>query len=93
MVQNFKNVMHYVPQWIHALTSYIAFCSTAKKQIWLRPTCFKRCFLWPPCTADVDILFYFVAVVSFFLFSSCILIGRRLDVYHTSTHGVAFVRI
>ena len=27
------------------------------------------------------------------LFSSPNLSGRRLDVYHTSTHGVAFVRI
>ena len=29
----------------------------------------------------------------FFLFSSPNLSGRRLDVYHTSTHGVALVRI
>jgi len=29
----------------------------------------------------------------FFLFSSPNLRGRRLDVYHTSTHGVALVRI
>ena len=28
-----------------------------------------------------------------FLFSSPNLSGRRLDVYHTSTHGVALVRI
>jgi len=31
--------------------------------------------------------------LSFFLFSSPNLSGRRLDVYHTSTHGVALVRI
>jgi len=30
---------------------------------------------------------------SFLLFSSPNLSGRRLDVYHTSTHGVALVRI
>ena len=39
---------------------------------------------------------YFCPVVSFFLlsfFSSPNLSGRRLDVYHTSTHGVALVRI
>jgi len=30
---------------------------------------------------------------SFYLFSSPILSRRRLDVYHTSTHGVALVRI
>ena len=31
--------------------------------------------------------------LSFFFFSSPNLSGRRLDVYHTSTHGVALVRI
>jgi len=37
---------------------------------------------------------HFAAVVSIFLvFSSLSLSGRRLDVYHTSTHGVALLRI
>ena len=36
---------------------------------------------------------YFCPVVSFFLFSLPNLSGRRLDVYHTSTHGMALVRI
>ena len=37
---------------------------------------------------------YFRPVSFFFLlFSSPNLSGRRLDVYHTSTHGVALVRI
>jgi len=38
---------------------------------------------------------YIFAVVSFFffLFSSLNLSGYRLDVYNTSTHGVALVRI
>jgi len=40
---------------------------------------------------------YIFAVVSIFLllsfFSSSSLSGRRLDVYHTSTHGVALVWI
>jgi len=39
---------------------------------------------------------YFCPVVSFFylsFFSSPNLTGRRLDVYHTWTHGVALVRI
>ena len=47
--------------------------------------------LWPPNRAG----HYFSAVVSSFfllLFSSPILSGRRLDVYHTSTHDVALVR-
>jgi len=44
------------------------------------------------CIADVDILFYDGCVSSFFS-SSPILSGRRLDVYHISTHGVALMRI
>ena len=51
--------------------------------------------LWPSCVADVDIIFCscsYYLLLSFF-FSSPILSGRRLDVYHTSTHGVALVRI
>jgi len=36
--------------------------------------------------------FFFLSSSSFFI-SSPNLSGRRLDVYHTSTHGVALVRI
>jgi len=47
--------------------------------------------------ADADIIFLpfgFYLLSSIFLFySSPNLSGRRLDVYHTSTHGVALVRI
>jgi len=49
--------------------------------------------LWPPCVADVDIIFLpcgFFYLSSFFL---AYLSRRRLDVYHTSTHGVALVQI
>jgi len=56
--------------------------------------------LWPPCVADADIIFL---PCGFFLLSSFYIprlipnlsavSGRRLDVYHTSTHGVALVRI
>ena len=35
----------------------------------------------------------FLLLSFFFLFSSPNLSGRRVDVYHTSTHGVALVRI
>ena len=49
----------------------------------------KRTYLWPLCVADADIIF----LSRFYLFSSPNLSGRRLDVYHTSTHGVALVRI
>jgi len=54
--------------------------------------------LWPPYVIGGPL--YFCPVVSFFyllsssfFFSSPNLSGRRLDVYHTSTHGVALVRI
>jgi len=50
-------------------------------------------WLWPPCVADADIIFSFCFFLSFFFFSSPNLSGRRLDVYHTSTQGVALVRI
>jgi len=48
--------------------------------------------LWPPSVADADIIFLHCG---FFLplFSSPNLSGRTLDVYHTSTHDVALVRI
>jgi len=50
------------------------------------------------CIFIMAALLYFCPVVSIFylsiyLFSSPNLSGRRLDVYHTSTHGVALVRI
>ena len=54
-------------------------------------------YLWPPYVIGGPL--YFCPVVSFFFFllssffSSPNLSGRRLDVYHTSTHGVALVRI
>jgi len=64
-------------------------------------------FLWPPCAADADIIFmvvlcnragrYIFALcflsIFFYIFSWPNLSGRRLDVYHTSTHGVALVGI
>jgi len=51
--------------------------------------------LWPPCAADADIIFRVVVYSSsFFFFSSPILSGRRLGVYHnTSTQDVALVRV
>ena len=53
--------------------------------------------LWPPCVADADIIFlpcgFFLSSIFFFFYSSPNLSGRRLDVYHTSTHAVVLVRI
>ena len=37
--------------------------------------------------------YVFVLFLVFSFFSSPYLSGRRLDVYHTSTHGVALVQI
>jgi len=50
-------------------------------------------FFWPPCVMGQAIIF--VPCVSIFpsFFSSPNLSGWRLDVYHTSTHSVALVRI
>jgi len=52
--------------------------------------------LWPPYVIGQTIIFlpcdFYLSSSSFF-FSSPNLSGRRLDVYHTSTHGVALVRI
>jgi len=42
---------------------------------------------------ELGTLLYFHAVVSSIFFSSPNLSGRTLDVYHSSTHGVAWVRI
>jgi len=55
----------------------------------------------PPVTRYSRHMYYIFALwflfsfffLLFFFFSSPILSGRRLDVYHTSTHGVALVRI
>ena len=48
--------------------------------------------LWNRARHYIFVL-WFVSSSSFYLFSSPNLSGRRLDVYHTSTHGVALVRI
>ena len=76
-------------------------CSHHRLQSFQRLTVFdfrslSLFFLWPPCVADADIIFFlscgfFYLLLSFF--SSPILSRCRLDVYYTSTHGVALVRI
>jgi len=66
---------------------------------WIKIGCQRKCswhwhaiyLLWPPCVAHADI--EFLSCFFFFLFSSPNLSGHRLDVYHTSTHGVVLVRI
>ena len=49
--------------------------------------------LWPPYGNRACHYIFALWFLSFYLFSSPNLSGRRLDVYHTSTHGVALVRI
>ena len=49
-------------------------------------------FLWSPYAIGQAIIFFalwFLSSFFFYLFSSPNLSDRRLDVYHTSTHGVA----
>ena len=54
--------------------------------------------LWSPYVIRQTIIFlpcdfYLLSFYPSFFYSSPNLSGRRLDVYHTSTHGVALVRI
>jgi len=53
---------------------------------------FKSLIMW---AGHYIFVLWFLSSFSFFfvLFSSPNLIGRRLDAYHTSTHGVALVQI
>ena len=67
------------PLW-HAPTYFIAICSLSSNYS-----------LWPPCIADADIIV--LSCFFFFFFSLPNLSGHRLDVYHTSTHGMALVQI
>jgi len=71
-----------------AIMIHVVCCSAAVNT---RPD--GGCILWPPCVADADIIFHPVVSSFFFFFSSPNLSGRTLDVYHTSTHGVALVQI
>ena len=49
--------------------------------------------LWSPYGIGQAIIFSSCFFLLSFFFSSPNLSGRRLDVYHTSAHGVAIVRI
>ena len=49
--------------------------------------------LWSPYVIGQTIIFLPCDFYLLLFFSSPNLSGRRLDVYHTSTHGVALVRI
>jgi len=49
--------------------------------------------IWNRVGRYIFVLWFFLLSSFFLLFSSPNLCGRRLDAYHTSTHGVALVRI
>ena len=53
------------------------------------PKSAKDVLLWLPCVIGQAIIFCPVVSSSIFFFSSPNLSSRRLDVYHTSRHGVA----
>jgi len=60
----------------------------------LKTLLYDACLLWPPYVIGGPL--YFCPVISIvyrLFFSSPNLSGRRLDVCHTLTHGVALVRI
>jgi len=60
--------------------------------LWALAHILVLCFLWSPYVIGQTIIF--LPCGSFLLlFSSPNISGRRLDVYHTSTHDVALVRI
>ena len=64
-----------------------------KKQFFKVIKLHRLLLLWLPCVADADIIFLPCGFFLSFFFSSPNVSGHRLDVYHTSTHGVALVRI
>jgi len=49
--------------------------------------------LWNKAVDYIFALWFLLSFFFFFFYSSPNLSGRRVDVYHTSTHGVALVRI
>ena len=78
---------HHVEHWptflvISVLSSaYITFCNIVQNHVEI-----GRAIIFLPCG-------FFLSFSSSSFFSSPNLSGRRLDVYHTSTHGVALVWI
>ena len=56
------------------------------EQLIMAALCNRRAIIFLPCS-------FFLSIYLLPFFSSPNLSGRRLDVYHTSTHGVALVRI
>ena len=80
---------------LHSCTFVIVGCTVNTASMLTHFILLLYSLIMPPCVADADVIFcscgYFI--LSFSFFSSPILSGRRLDVYHTSTHDVALVWI
>jgi len=62
---------------------FVAFARKTAKLLVMAALCNRGAIIFLPCS------FYLLS----FFFSSPNLSGRTLDVYHTSTHGVALVQI
>jgi len=86
--------------WLKSAESDVGTSSSTHSAFAVRALLIHCTSLWPPYVIGGPL--YFCPVVSFYLllpifffffFSSPNLSGHRLDVYHTSTHGVALVRI
>jgi len=84
---------------MHMTENYLAVTTTLRNSalttnFWLWQTRRNRIIMVALCNR-ADLIFlpcgFFLSI--FFFFSSPNLSGHRLDVYHTSTHGVALVRI
>jgi len=103
-----KNLMLYVGLYavtVPGKSSHAIFSGMGGLQalnLYCRPVC--RCpaqtesvLLWPPYVIGGHYIFalWFLSIylLSSSFFSSPNLSGHRLDLYHTSTHGVALVRI
>ena len=76
---------------VDAVQSYAM--DDAEKMYWLITYLSLIGLLWPPYVIGGHYIFALWFVSFFLLFSSPNLSGRTLDVYRTSTHGVALVRI
>ena len=67
------------------------------RTLYFMPCSFYLSSLWLPYGIGQAIIFsccgFYLLLSIYLFFSSPNLSGRRLDVYHTSTHGVALVRI
>jgi len=109
IIKKFDNQLTYCNSWNnldgHSMSVEMALFDRPYVTSWWQPvvsmylSCiFPRSYhlLWSTYGIGQAIIFWpcvSIFLSSFYLFSSPNLSGRRLDVYHTSTDGVALVRI